>query len=460
METFCRGRREGPRHVSEAISDTARTTPQQRRVIAVYLGTQSLYTLATSVIWGVNTLFLMGAGLDILQVMLVNTAFTVGQLMFEVPTGVIADTLGRKISLLLGVATLLVSTLLYVGAARFGWGMPVFVLASVLLGLGFTFQTGAADAWLVDALDHTGWGSGKERVFGWGGMAFSTSMLVGTLGGGVLGQIDLALPYVVRSGILAVCFVVISLVMRDVGFAPRPLRRSTFRRETRAILDAGVRYGWRHRVVRPLMFVSLAQGLFFMYGFYSLQPYLLQLLGSRLIWAVAAVTAAGSVTGIAGNALVGRVMKGRSGRRRAGRVLAALAGLQATLALAIGLAGALAPPSARGLWVFALVTSLWMVFSLTMGVTGPVRAAFINEQIPSAQRATVLSLDSFFADVGGAAGQPGLGLVAKVASIPVGWMVGALALAVAPLLYVRADAAAARQSAAGSDASGGTPPGE
>jgi len=427
---------------------TERRTPGQRRVVGVYLATQGLYTLATSVIWGVNTLFLLKAGLDIFQVMLVNTAFTVGQMLFEVPTGVIADTVGRKTSQLLGVATLLVSTLLYVGAYRYGWGMPVFVAASVLIGLGFTFQTGAGDAWLVDALDHEGWVGGKEQVFGWGGMTFGIAMLVGTLGGGVLGQIDLQLPYVVRSAILAVCFVAVLVMMRELGFERRSLQLSRFGEETRTILRAGTKYGWQHPVVRPLMFVSLAQGLFFIYGFYSLQPFLLQLLDLNLVWAVASVTAAGSAMGIVGNTLVRRVMAGPRGPRRAGRVLAAAAGLQTVCALGIGVTGVAVAPIVGGLAAFALVTALWLAFSFAMGVSGPVRQAFINEQIPSAQRATVLSLDSFFTDAGGAAGQPGLGWIAKTWSVPVGWIVGTVALAAVVPLYLRADAAAPARTAA------------
>ena len=69
--------------------------PTARSIKFTYYSANGLFTLATSIIWGVNTLFLMGAGLDIFEVMVVNAAFTVGQLVFEVPTGVVADTLGR-----------------------------------------------------------------------------------------------------------------------------------------------------------------------------------------------------------------------------------------------------------------------------------------------------------------------------------------------------------------------------
>jgi MFS family permease len=87
----------------------------------------------------------------------------------------------------------------------------------ILIGLGFTFQTGAVDAWLVDALDFTGYDRPKERVFALGGMAFSAAMLVGTLVGGFLGQVDLSLPYLVRAGLLALTFVVTAILLFASG---------------------------------------------------------------------------------------------------------------------------------------------------------------------------------------------------------------------------------------------------
>jgi MFS family permease len=409
--------------------------------VFVYVGTSALYTLATSIIWGVNTLFLLHAGLDILQVMLVNTTFTIGQIIFEVPTGVVADTIGRKASLLLGVATLFVSTLLYVAAAQMGWGMPAFVAASVLLGLGFTFQTGATDAWLVDALDHVGWVGGKEQVFAWGGMTFGVSMLVGTIIGGVLGQIDLSYPFYARSAILVVCFVAITVMMREMGFEPRPLTVSRFGDETRAILSAGVLYGWRNRVVRPLLFVSLLQGVFFLYAFYSSAPFFLDLLQRDLVWVAAAVTAGVSVMGIAGNALVRPIMAGPNGRRRAGLVLAGLTAVQGLLAVGVATVGLVVPRSAHGLVAFSIAVALWLLFGLIMGVSGPIQQSYLNDQIPSAQRATVLSVGAFFADVGGSTGQPALGYIAKVASIPAGWLIGAIVLLASTPFYIGADRA-------------------
>lgn len=72
-----------------------------------------MYTLAAALIWGVNTLFLLGAGLDIFEVFIANAAFTAASVLFEIPAGALADTHGRRVSLLLSVAILSVTTVVY-----------------------------------------------------------------------------------------------------------------------------------------------------------------------------------------------------------------------------------------------------------------------------------------------------------------------------------------------------------
>ena len=84
-----------------------------RRVERTYLALTLLTTLAASFIWGINTLFLLDAGLNNAEAFAANAFFTVGQVIFEVPTGVVADTRGRQFSYVLGAGTLLASTLLY-----------------------------------------------------------------------------------------------------------------------------------------------------------------------------------------------------------------------------------------------------------------------------------------------------------------------------------------------------------
>ena len=153
------------------------------QVQRVYLLLTLLTTLATSFIWGVNTLFLLDAGLNNTEAFAANAFFSVGMVLFEVPTGVVADTRGRRFSFMLGAGVLLLSTLLYlvmwqIEAPFIGWA-----LSSILLGLGFTFFSGATEAWLVDALGATGFKGNLETVFGRG----QTIAGVAMLGGSVLG---------------------------------------------------------------------------------------------------------------------------------------------------------------------------------------------------------------------------------------------------------------------------------
>ena len=414
-----------------------------RRVIGAYISINALFTLASSLIWAINTIFLIReGGLTIFQVMIVNAVFTVSQMVFEVPTGVVADTIGRRASLLLCMVTLIISTLLYVLTPVWGLGIWGFIVASLIIGLGFTFQTGTTDAWLVDALDASGWKRPKDRVFSWGQMAANTGMLVGSLLGGVLGQIGLSLPYVARTGLLVLAFIVTAVLIHDEGFTPRPLKLSTFGGEARRILNAGVSFGWRSRVVRPLLWVSALSGVFFIYGFYSWQPYILDLLGRDYVWLLGVVTAAFSLTGIVGNSLVGRVMREGAARREPARVLGATAWLSAGLVFAIAAVGLVFSKS--GILPAALAIGLWLCFGLVFGVSMPVRMSYINNYIPSAQRATLLSFDAFFADGGGTVGQPALGWVSQRASIPIAWLIGGVFLSVVPFLY-RVSGRAARE---------------
>lgn len=417
-------------------------------MVGAYIAMNALFTLAASMIWAINTIFLIRmGGLTLFQVMLVNSVYTVGQMVFEVPTGVVADTIGRRASILLSMVTLVVSTLLYVVTPLAGWGFTGFAISSAILGLGYTFQTGAVDAWLVDALDASGFAAPKERVFARGQIASGAGMLVGSLLGGLIGQVGLAWPYVVRAGLIGVCFVVVWALVRDAGFEPRPLRVSTFGAETRRIFDAGARFGWHSPVVRPLLWVSALGGVFFMYGFYAWQPYVLDLLGDpNAVWLLGVAQAGFSAVGIAGNALVGRFMGSGETRRDPSKVLAA--GTLVSAAAVFGIAAVGAFMHFTG-WAPALAAiGLWLVYGLVFGVSTPIRMGYLNEHIPSSQRATVLSLDAFFGDIGGAAGQPGLGWISDAVSIPVAWTIGGVFLAASAPLYRVSGRAADRERAA------------
>src|SRR5712692_6885397 len=101
-------------------------------VLRTYVTLTLLSTLAASFIWGINTLFLLDAGLNNTEAFGANAFFTAGEVLFEVPTGVVADIWGRRTSYLLGAATLLVTTLLYLVMWKIRAPLWAWAIASAL----------------------------------------------------------------------------------------------------------------------------------------------------------------------------------------------------------------------------------------------------------------------------------------------------------------------------------------
>jgi MFS family permease len=367
----------------------------QRTYLVLLLGN----TLAASFIWGINTIFLLDAGLSNLEAFAANAFFTAGMVLFEVPTGIVADGVGRRASYLMGTVTLAVTTLLYVWLWSIEAPFWAWALVSLGLGLGFTFFSGAVEAWLVDALTATGFDGSLETVFGRGQMVGGAAMLVGSIGGGLLATaFSLGTPFVVRGAVLVVMFVLAFVLMHDVGFTP-PETRERPLREMRRIVSASVDNGWRVPPVKWLMVQSLFTGGVGIYGFYALQPYLLELYGDPDAYSIAGLSAAI----VAGAQIVGGLAAPRIRARFARRTSALLltAGVSVLALAAMGLF--------EHFWVVIAVAVVWaLMFAATM----PIRQAYLNGMIPSRERATILSFDSLMSSSGGVWAQPVLGRAA------------------------------------------------
>ena len=167
--------------------------PQSIQAIYLYLVLGN--TLAASFIWGINTIFLLDAGLSNFQAFLANAFFTVGMVAFEIPTGIIADTYGRRFSYLLGSVTLAISTFLYLYMWQIHGPFWGWAASSILLGLGFTFFSGALEAWLVDALHATNFKGTLDSVFARGQSVGGGAMLLGSfMGGAIAHATNLGVP--------------------------------------------------------------------------------------------------------------------------------------------------------------------------------------------------------------------------------------------------------------------------
>jgi MFS family permease len=366
----------------------------QRTYLVLVLGN----TLAASLIWGINTIFLLDAGLSNAEAFAANAFFTAGMVLFEVPTGVVADTAGRRVSYLLGTVTLIVSTLLYVLLWQVGAAFWAWAAVSALLGLGYTFFSGSLEAWVVDALASTGFTGEMETVFGRGQTVGGAAMLTGSVAGGFIAQeTSLGFPFVLRAAVLAVMFGVAWRMMRDVGFTPAGTRRPLA--AMRQVAAASIDHGWRVPAIKWLMVESLFTGGVAMYGFYALQPYLLQLRGDPHAYEIAGLSAAI----VAGAQMFGGMLAGRIRRRFRHRVSALMA-LAAVSTVAIALIA-----TVDGFWP---VIGLTVVWSLMLSASVPIRQTYINGMIPSQQRATILSFDSLMSSGGGVWAQPVLGRAA------------------------------------------------
>ena len=388
-----------------------------RGVERTYLVLTLLTTLAASFIWGINTLFLLDAGLNNAEAFAANAFFTVGQVIFEVPTGVVADTRGRQFSYVLGAVTLLVSTVLYllmwqIHASLWGWAV-----ASILLGLGFTFFSGATEAWLVDALSATGFQGHLEHVFGRAQTVSGGAMLVGSVAGGFIAQAtNLGVPYVLRAALLGVTVIVALRYMGDLGFTPQ--REVGPLAAIRSVTQGSIDGGFRNPPVRWLMLAAPFSAGVGIYVFYAAQPYLLQLFGDRNAYGIAGLAAAVVAgAGIVGGLLVSKIR--RFFRRRTDALI--LGGVVNVVALAaIGFT--------RAFWLALVLLTGW---ALVFAVVGPMRQAFMNGLIPSEQRATVLSFDSLMGSAGGVVTQPLLGRAADVYGYATSFVISAVIEALA-----------------------------
>ena len=411
--------------------------PTPRSIQRTYLVLTLLSTLASSFIWGINTIFLLDAGLNNAEAFAANAFFTVGQVIFEVPTGVVADTIGRRMSYLLGTLTLSGASILYVLLWQIGAPFWEWAGVSLLLGLGFTFFSGAVEAWLVDALTATGYTGDLETVFGRGQILTGVGMLTGSIAGGFLAQqVSLGFPFVLRAVILLVMFVAAFRLMHDVGFTPekggRPLA------EMRKILSNSIDYGWRVPPVKWLMVEALFTGGVGIYAFYALQPYLLELYGDPHAYQIAGLAAAI----VAGAQILGGIAAPRI-RGLFKRRTSALIVMAAVSVVTLVMIGAI-----QSFWSVIGFTTIWgLLFAATM----PIRQTYINGMIPSRQRATILSFDSMMSSTGGVWAQPVLGKTADAYGYATSYVVSAgIAAFAIPFLVLsrRQDAPADTQDVA------------
>jgi len=227
-------------------------------------------------------------------------------------------------------------------------------------------------------------------------------------------------------------FAVAFRLMKDLGFTPVPATHPLH--ATREVLSESIEYGLKKPPVRYLMLAAPFTAGVGVYAFYALQPYLLELYGDPSAYTVAGLAAAL----LAGMQIVGGYLAPRFRKlfHKRTTLLIVSAVVSSVILLLLGLTNAF--------WVALVLVSLWgLIFAADM----PIRQAYLNDMIPSKQRATVLSFDSLMGSSGGVVIQPILGRVADVYSYGTSFVVSsAFQIAAAPFLL------ASRRQGAAADA--------
>jgi predicted MFS family arabinose efflux permease len=310
--------------------------------------------------------FFQTRGLDFTHIALLNSVYALTAIVFEVPTGALADRFGRARAMMLGALLMAIGCVIDYDGRTF-WA---FAVGEGLLALGMTLTSGADSAYLYDLLRS----SGRELEYRRHEGSATAAKLVGAaaalVAGGLLGRHSPATTYAVTA---AVCGAAALVAMM--------MREPAFEREDEAAFVAGMAHAARAVLTRPsLLFAVVFSSLVFTLlrmGLY-LQPAYLDAAGLNVAW----IGAIGALLSIAGAASASRI---EAVRRWLGE-----ARLIWTLPLALAVSYGV-----MGRWFAVWGTGLLLVQSVVNGIYSPFSKELLNREIAdSGQRATILSVES------------------------------------------------------------------
>jgi MFS transporter, DHA3 family, tetracycline resistance protein len=392
----------------------------------VWLSYQAVEAFAFSLGWTVAAVFFVRElGLSPLQLVLVGTVMEVAYFLFEVPTGIVADTYSRRASIVIGVVGL---GLAFAWTGLAGGALGVLA-AAALMGFAWTFKSGAADAWLADEVGLDAVGGAYQR----GAQAARIGALLGIGTAVGLALIDLRLPIVAGGVVLVALGLALAVTMPERGFAPAERDGlGAFRSMARTGGDGA-------RLIRARPLLLLMVGIAFFGGMWSE--------GMDRLWEAHFIVEVG-VPGLAGldsvvwfgilaaGALLLAILVAKPLVRRLEalgpqsivRVLFAL-----DVAMIVGTVGFALAGS------FVLAVGTFWATRVARSIAGPVYATWLNSNVDdSSVRATVLSMTNLGDSAGEWGGGPAIGALGNAFGIRTALAASAAALVPALALYGRA----------------------
>jgi DHA3 family tetracycline resistance protein-like MFS transporter len=377
--------------------------------------------------WVVMAVYLVRVvHLSPLQLILMGTAMEAAVFLFEVPTGVVADTYSRRLSLIVGYLGMGVAWML-VGVFSAPWAI---IALWAFWGFSYTFTSGAEQAWITDEVG----GENVARVFLKGSRIRYVGSVFGLVGQVAIGLFSLRAGVIAGGAVTAVCGLLCIFLMPETGFRRRPLaERGSALAELRQTAVTGARYAWAAPVILLLVGVELFMGMSSEAFDRLKEAHFLRDVGLPAVGQLSPVLwfgifwLVGMVLGfVATGWLIKRFERG--GRAILSSSLFAFTFLELAAMLVLALTGST--------WV-AIVALLGVFFARDLG--GPLHMIWLNEQITdSSVRATVLSISGQADAIGQAGGGPVLGVMGNVWGIRTALAAGALVIAPALGLYARA----------------------
>ncbi|HDD61280.1 MAG TPA: MFS transporter [Chloroflexi bacterium] len=366
------------------------------------------------------------AGLTPLQLVLIGTTLEVAAFVFEIPTGIIADIYSRKLSIIIGF---ILMGLGFLVEGFFPAFLPILI-AQIIWGLGYTFTSGADDAWISDEI-------GEEKANQLFLRATKIGLYASLLGMGLavlVGEDNISLP--IRWGGLGLILLgfVLVFTMPETGFKPTP-------REDRNTWEQMI-YTFREGISavrsRPRLILILGIGL--IYGLYSegfdrlWVKHIIDTFELPAIFAgsqVAFFSVLKAIVTIA-TIIVMRSVENRLDTSKPQAIGRAM--LLVTGGISAGLIGfALSP-------ILGITLSIYLLITVLRTIAIPLYTSWVNQKLDSGTRATVLSISSQVDAIGQVAGGPGVGLIAKFVSIIAAIFTSGILLSPALFLIRRANA--------------------
>jgi MFS family permease len=338
-----------------------------------------------------------GRGLSLTQVTLIDLAFWLTVAVGEIPTGAVADTWGRKPSLMIGATLTIIAIVLFALAPTY----PLILLANALWAIGFTFDSGAALALLYDSMRQVGRETEYTRLRG--RLAVVTHVSIATSGvlGGLVGALDLTLPFLLYAVLLLAALGLVWSLYEPPATTVRPRTSArylaTLRHTARCLRQqAHLRYMLLYSALMPLA-ISIV-------GVVFLQPHAraLGLPIAAMGFLVLGLHGVRSLGAAAAHRLASQFGETTWLRLVPGIVFLAMLGL--------GLV-----PTVWGLGFLAVV-------GLATSAVTPVVEAMILQHAPAEVRATILSVDSLVFRLLWAVVEAGLGVLGDAYGLPVAFL--------------------------------------